>query len=187
MNKDIRDAYFTGKFEETEDGLFFPRSRLLINGVFKYNKRGEPEECSTNLVVDEGLNYIIDVALGVENKISTFYIAPFTGPAAVANTWTGSNFTGNAIEWNLGYEEALRPVWDEGPVATGGIDSFNSKAVFTSAADGEVVTGAGLISTSGKGATAAVLIAASKFPSAKNLDIGEILEIGYGLQLTAVP
>jgi hypothetical protein len=186
MNKDIRDEYFTGKFEETEDGLFFPRSRLLVNGVFKYNKRGEPEECSTNLVVDQGLNYILGAALGAQSPITTFYIAPFSGPATPANTWTGANFTANAVEWTL-YTPATRPEWEDGAVASGGIDSFNTKASFTSTAMAQAITGAGLISTPTKSSSATVLVAASKFPSTKNLDTGEILDIGYGLQLTAVP
>jgi len=46
--------------------------------------------------------------------------------------------------------------------------------------------GAALISASGKGSTTGTLMAASRFTSDKNLDTGEILDVGYGLLLTAV-
>ena len=35
LTDNVKKELRTGKFEKTEDGLFVPRERLLINGVFK--------------------------------------------------------------------------------------------------------------------------------------------------------
>ena len=185
LTDNVKKELRSGKFEKTEDGLFVPRERLLINGVFKVSKRGEVEECSPNLVVDEGLDYILNAAIGDASVISTWYIAPFSGDVTVLATWTAADFASAATEWTL-YTPATRPEWVSGVVASGGVDSFVSKAEFTSTADTQTVRGAALISSSTKSNTAGTLIAASRFPSDKNLDTGEILDVGYGLQLTAV-
>lgn len=185
LTNDVKAKLRAGKFERTEDGIYVPSSRLLINGVFKFNKRGEPEECSENLVVNQGLDYIIGVAVGAASVISNWYIAPFSGNVTVLATWTAANFTANATEFT-NYVSATRPAWSRGSVASGGVDSFSTKAEIEASVDAQVIRGAALISASAKSNTSGVLMAASRFPSDKNLDDGEILDIGYGLQLTAV-
>jgi len=185
LTDSVKKELRSGKFEVTEDGIFVPQERLLINGVFKVSKRGEVEECSPNLVVNEGLDYILGAAIGADSVISTWYIAPFSGDVTPLATWTAANFASGATEWTS-YTSATRPTWVNGTVASGGVDSFASKAEFESSADTQTVRGAALISSSTKSNTAGTLIAASRFPSDKNLDEDEILDVGYGLQLTAV-
>lgn len=184
LTNDVKSQLQMGRFERTEDGIFVPSSRLLINGVFRYSKRGEPEEFSENLVVDQGLNYLIAAAIGDTSVISSWYIAPFSGDVTVLASWTAANFTANATEFTA-YSSATRPAWGSGTVASGGVDSFSDKAEIASTSDSQVIRGAALISASAKSNTSGTLMAASRFPSDKNLDTGEILDIGYGLQLTA--
>lgn len=185
MDKNILDEYADGRFEQTEDGIYFPRSRMLAKGVFRYNKRGEPEEYSENLVVDQGLNYLLSAGIAGASAITNWYIAPYSGSVTVLASWTGTNFRDNATEWTA-YSSATRPVWSKGAVASGGADSFADKAEFESTSDTQTIRGAALISVATKSAITGTLMAASNFPSAKALDTGEILDIGYGLQLTAV-
>jgi len=182
---DIRDEYVAGEFDRTEEGIYFPNSGVLAKGIFTVSKRGEEEEISENLVVDEGLDYILGTAVGATSVLSNWYIATFSGDVTVLSTWTAANFTASATEWTS-YDEATRVVWSRGSVASGGVDSFASKATFTSSSDTQTVRGAALISASAKSAVSGKLMAASRFPSDKSLDTGEILDIGYGLQLTAV-
>lgn len=181
----IRDEYLGGKFERTEEGIYFPSSRLLAKGVFVVSKRGEEETISENLVVDEGLDYLLGAAVGATSVLSSWYIATFAGDVTVQSTWTAANFTANATEWTQ-YESATRPAWSRGSVVSGAVDSFATKAEFKSTADTQTVRGAALISASAKGAISGTLMAASRFPSDKALDTDEILDVGYGLQLTAV-
>jgi len=182
---DIRDEYLAGNFARTEEGIYFHEAGILAKGVFVVSKRGEPEEYSENLVVDQGLDYILGAAVAATSPISNWYIATFSGDVTVLSTWTAASFSASATEWT-NYDETTRPVWSRGSVVSGAVDSFASKASFTSSADTQTIRGAALISASGKGAITGTLIAASRFPSDKNLDTGEILDIGYGLQLTAV-
>lgn len=185
LPRDLQSAMHTGKYERTEDGIYFPSSRLLARGVFRYNKRGEPEEVSENLVVDEGLDYILGAAIGNASPISAWYVAVFSGDVTVQSTWTAANFATNATEFT-NYANATRPAWVEGTVSSGAVDSFSNKAEFASTQDTQTIRGAALISASVKSSTGGTLIAASRFSSDKNLDTSEILDVGYGLQLTAV-
>jgi hypothetical protein len=186
MDKQIEDALRAGRFQRNEDGsIFVPRERMLVQGVFSVAKRGEPEELSPNLVVNQGLDYILKAAVGETAGISNWYLAPFSGDVTVLATWTAANFTSNATEWT-DYDETARQAWDQAAVASQGTDSFASKASFTSSSDGQTVRGVALISASGKSATSGTLLAAARLSSDKGLDTGEILDIGYGLQLTAV-
>lgn len=181
----IRNEYMAGKFDRTDEGIYFPNSGILAKGVFVFSKRGEPDEYSENLVVNEGLDYLLGAGVGGTTVLSNWYIATFSGDVTVLNTWTAANFTANATEWTS-YLSATRPAWTRGSVASGAVDSFASKAEFKSTADTQTVRGAALISASAKSAVSGKLMAASRFPSDKLLDTDEILDIGYGLQLTAV-
>jgi hypothetical protein len=103
----------------------------------------------------------------------------------VLSTWTAANFFSNATEFT-NYVSATRPAWSNGAISSGGVDSFTTKASFDSTSDTQTIRGAALISASAKSSTSGTLMAASRFPSDKLLDTGEILDVGYGLQLTAV-
>ena len=185
MKEQLVKAILDGRFEETEMGLFFPRERVMVAGRFAYNKKGEPEEFSDNLVVTQGRDYLAGVALNSVTPITSWFVAPFTADVTVQATWTAANFTANSTE-TTGYESATRPAWVGGSVASGAVNSFAAKAEIKATSDGVIIRGAGLVSNSAKSATTGTLLGASKFPSAKTLDTDEILEVGYGLSVTAV-
>ena len=185
MKEIIRDALKAGRYETTPEGIYIHSENTLVQGVFTVSKRGEAEEFSKNLVVNEGLDYILQAAVGETAGNANWYIALFTGDVTVVATWTALTFTATATEWTA-YDEAARPGWSKGAVASAGVDSFSSKSSFTSSSDTQIVRGAALLSASAKSATSGVLLASSRFSSDKSLDTGEILDVGYGLQLTAV-
>ena len=185
MEENILEALKAGNYERTPEGVFFPSENALAQGVFSVSKRGEAEEFSENLVVNQGLDYILSAAVGATAGITNWYIALFTGDVTVAAGWTAATFTATATEWTA-YDEAARVAWAKGAVASAGVDSFASKSSFTSSSDTQTVRGAALLSASAKSATSGTLLAASRFSSDKSLDTGEILDVGYGLQLSAV-
>jgi hypothetical protein len=170
--------------------VYFPSLKVLAQGVFSVNKRGEPVEYSKNLVVTEGLNYLLGVAIGKASLASGFYIMPYIGTGlTVQASWVGASVqdVGVANEWQ-NYDGSTRPVWNISTqtVSGGAIDTFSTKASFTSSADAQAVTGAVLVTSAIKGGASTTLIAASNFPSVKNLDDNEVLDIGYGLTLSPV-
>jgi hypothetical protein len=181
----IKAAIESDQFETTPEGVYLPTEKTLVQGVFSVAKRGEAPELSQNLVVNEGLDYILKAAVGETAGIANWYIALFTGDVTVSATWTAATFTATSTEWT-NYDESARQVWTKSAVASQGTDSFSNKASFTSSADTQTVRGAALISASAKSATSGVLFAASRLTSDKALDTGEILDVGYGLQLSAV-
>lgn len=185
LPEDVQESIDAGAYERTPEGVYLPAQQLLAKGVFRFNKRGEPEEYSENLVVDEALDYLLGTGVGAATTISSWYIATFSGDVTVLASWTASNFASNSTEFT-NYTNANRPGWTRGAVATGGVDSFASKASFESTQDTQTIRGAALISSSVKSSSSGTLMAASRFPSDKLLDTGEILDVGYGLQLTAV-
>lgn len=183
---DIRNEYNAGRFERTEEGLYFPRERLLAQGFFRVRKRGEEWEDSPNLVVTQGLTYILGAAVGAVTPVATWYIAPFVQATTPLASWTASNFNTEATEWT-NYDGATRLEWERAATVTAGaVDSFSTKASFVSSANTQTVRGAALMSSNEKTGTGGVLMAASRFSSDKALDEDEILDIGYGLTLTAV-
>jgi hypothetical protein len=185
MDKNITDALKAGQYETTPEGVYFPRENVLAQGVFSVSKRGEPDEFSQNLIVNEGLDYVLKAAIGETAGIANWYIALFTGDVTVLATWTAATFTAASTEWT-GYDEAARQAWTGSAVASQGSDSFSNKASFTSSSDTQTVRGAAMVTDSAKSGTSGVLLAASRFTSDKALDTGEILDVGYGLQLSAV-
>lgn len=185
FNDNMKRAILDGRFEESEEGIFVPSERAMIQGVVAYGKRGEEADWTHNLIVGEGLNYLVGASTGAVPPIANWYIAVFTGDVVVQASWTAANFNSNATEFTQ-YDESSRPAWSPGSVASGARDSFSSKASFTSSTDGAILRGAALISANGKGSTSGTLMGATRFASDKPLDTGEILDIGYGLQISAV-
>lgn len=185
LTNSMKTAIMDGRFEETEQGIFVPSERSMIQGVVCYGKRGEETEWTHNLIVGQGLNYLVGAATGSVAAISNWYVAVFSGDVAVQASWTAANFTVGATEFT-DYTAANRPAWTPGAVASGARDSFASKATFESTVAGAVIRGAALISASGKGATTGTLMGATRFDTDKPLGIGEMLDVGYGLQITAV-
>jgi len=185
MDEKLRDALRRGRFDRTPEGIYVPDHNVLARGRFVYAKRGEPLEETENLVTDEGLDYILKAAVGETTNISNWYLALFTGAVTVLSTWTAQNFTSSATEWTA-YTSASRPVWAKDAVADQTTDNYAAKAAFESTADAQIITGAALMSASGKEATTGTLMAAARLSSNKSLDTGEILDIGYGLTLSAV-
>jgi hypothetical protein len=185
MMKSIKESLRAGRYEESAEGIYFPKEKALAQGVFSVSKRGEADEFSENLVVNEGLDYILKAAINETAAYPNWYIALFTGDVTVVATWTAATFTATATEWTA-YDEAARVIWTKSAVASQGSDSFSNKASFTSSSDTQTVRGAAMLSASAKSSTSGDLLASSRFTSDKSLDTGEILDVGYGLQLSAV-
>lgn len=173
-----------GRFEETPEGLYIPRTDTLVQGVFSYSKRGEQDEFSCNQIVIEGLNHILSVVLKGATPNSNWFIAPFSGDVVVQSTWTAANFASTSTEVTA-YESASRPAWAPGSVSNGEVDSYAAKAEIKATQNSVVIRGAALLSSSTKGGSVGTLLGASRFASAKTLDEGEILDIGYGIKISA--
>lgn len=185
----ILDDLNTGRFEQTENGLFFPAQGLAARGEYFDRVNGGEWQTTQNLVVDEGLAHLLNVALGGKAKPAGYFLALFSGATAPAANWTAANFASVAAEivsLTEGYTNATRPQWVSVDTNTNSIDNFASVAKVTIATSSQLtVTGAAMLTNSVRGGTSGALISASKYTAARTFQNGDEYEVGYRLSFTA--
>ncbi len=189
LKRELRKSIADEVFDVTEAGVFFPRQGVLAAGeYFGRVNGGAWEKEGDNLIVDEGVAHILNVALGGKAKSANYYLALFSGSASPAANWTAASFSAAAneiISQSEGYTAASRPTWTPADTATKSIDNMASVATVTFATAGQVnVTGAALMTNSVRGGTTGVLISASKYAAARSFQNNDTYDIGYRLSLT---
>lgn len=173
------------KHEVTDAGVVIPSMKVRLGGVFQTSVNGGAWEADSNLVVTEGINYILGASLGAATAQPTFYIALFSGNVTPASTWTAATVVAGATEFT-NYNEANRVVWNESAPTAGAVNNDASPAVFTISTGGGTVRGAFLISSAAKSATTGVLICAARFGTDKVMAAAEELRVKYGIAGTSV-
>lgn len=159
-----------------------------IGGIFTYELRrkdGTIEKWkSHNLVVNQGLNHVLDVALHGVAAVNPWYVAIFEGNYVPLATDTAATIVAAATECTA-YTEATRPEYVEAAAATQSITNSASRATFTFNAT-KTIYGAFLTSVATKSATTGTLLAADKAATSKAVTSGDQLLVTYTLTLTAV-
>lgn len=171
------------RYEETPDGFFLPKERVLVRGLFVHSLNGGEPEYDTNLVVTEGRNHMLNVVLSGASQVATWYVALFASNVTPQATWTAANFVANATEFTA-YDEATRPEYVETAASAGAINNYSNKAAFTVNASGTVYGGA-ILSSSVKSGSSGVLLASARFTNSRAVEDDDLLQIGYQLSLTS--
>lgn len=154
--------------------------QLKVGGYFVavcYDKNGNVKwtNFAKNLVVNVGLDDLLDVYLAAGTQTTTWY-AGIKNAGAVAATdtlashaaWTeNTNYTGT------------RPQWTPGTVSGQSVDNSAAKATFAIDTDSQTINGA-LICSVASGTTG-ILFCAADFASAKSADSGDTIELTYTL------
>ena len=176
-------------FDYTANGIYLPRQGILVSGEYFDRINGGEWQNTSNLVVNEGLAHLLNVAMGGKAKASGYYLALFGGATAPAANWTAANFAAVASEivsMTEGYTNATRPQWTPTDTATNQIDNFTATASVTIATTSQLnVTGAALLTNSTKGGTLGTLISATKYSAARTFQDGDVYDIGYRLSFSA--
>lgn len=163
-------------------------SALKLGGVFTYEhvRNGEIIDTwdSHNLVVNQGLNHVLDVALHGSTQTATWYIGVFEGNYQPLATDTAATIVASSTECTA-YTEGIRQIYNEAAAASQVTTNVASKATFTFNAT-KTIYGAFLSSVSTLSATTGVLLAADKAGTAKSVTSGDQLLITYAITLTAV-
>lgn len=184
----VAAAIAAGTVETTADGAIFKHGGISVKGEYFDRVNGGEWTRTENLVVNEGLAHILNVALGTKAKSANYYLALFSGATAPTATWTAANFASVASEIvsnTEGYTNATRPVWTPAEASGNSIDNMVTAASLTIAtASTLTVTGAALLTASAKGATTGVLVSATKYAAPRQFQNGDIYEVGYRLSLT---
>ena len=188
--RDLMVAMRRFKLERTEDGrLYLATAKTFFGGAFT-NREGKagydygPLALDPNIVVDQGLNYVLNSAFLGQAQVTAFYIGLFQGNYNPVAGLTGANFEAQANEFTA-YTAADRPAWDIGndPTNTKTVTDAGNEAEFVYSAGGPYnIYGAALFTGATKEGGADMCIAATRFASSRlNQAAGDRLAVGYTL------
>lgn len=188
LRKELAHAMRKDLYDLTEEGIYFPRQGVLATGEYFDRINGGEWMRTPNLIVDEGLAHILNVALGSTAKPQGYYLALFSGSAAPASNWTAANFASVASEivsMTEGYTSPTRPEWTPENTSTNSIDNMNAVASLTIATSSQLnVTGAAMLTNSTRGGTTGTLISATKYAAPRVFQDGDTYDVGYRVSLT---
>ena len=178
MRKEFAKAIQANQYEVGPEGLFLPKQKIWLGGVFETDVCRDGEllgvERSPNIVVNQGLNHILDVVFHNVTQVATWYIAIFKGNYTPVATDTAANIASNSTEATE-YTETTRQEYIEAAAASQSITNTANKAKFTINAT-VTIYGAFLVSTNTKSGTTGTLAAASRFASQRDLvNLDELL------------
>lgn len=189
LNQELAIAISKEDYEVTSEGIYFPRQGVAAAGEYIDRVNGGEWNVTKNLIVTEGLVHILNTALGSNAKPAGYYLALFAASATPTADWKAATFAGVASEITSnteGYTATTRPQWrPANATTTAAIDNMAQVASVTIAtASTLTVQGAAMLTSSTKGGNTGALISATKYPSARVFQNGDIFEIGYRLSLT---
>jgi hypothetical protein len=124
-----------------------------------------------NIIVNEGLNNVLDVQFGGSAQADPWYIGVFEGNYTPVATVAAATIAAASTE-STAYASATRPEWVDAAAASQSKDNSASRASFVFNAT-KTIYGAFLVSNNVKSGTAGVLFSAARFASSKaveNLD-----------------
>lgn len=130
-----------------------------------------------NLVVNEGLDHILDAVLHGSAQNASWFVGIFEGNYTPVGSDISADIAANAVE-SIAYDEVSRPAWDEAAASAQSITNSANKATFTINAS-KVIYGAFLISEGTKGGATGVLFAASRFAVARTVVDDDQLLVTY--------
>ena len=129
-----------------------------------------------NLVVNTGLDYLLDSGLSAGTQITSWFLLLMDGTPTVAAGDTMASHAGWAEV--TAYDEAARQAWSDGGVSGQSVDNSGSPAQFTISTNGTTIGGAGLTSSSTKGGSTGTLYAGGAFSAGdKSLDDNDTLDV----------
>ena len=130
-----------------------------------------------NLIVDEGLNSILNTELGGATAKPTWYLGVFEGNYTPLAAVTAATITAASTE-STAYAAATRVEWVEVASTAKSITNSASRASFVFNAT-KTIYGAFLVSESAKSAVTGTLFSALRFANAKAVESGDELLITY--------
>lgn len=191
--REIGRALAFREYEQTEGGILFPKQGLHVKGdwvfrSFSPSGREDWQYAAPNLIVDQGINAILNIALGATAKPAGLYVALYANGVSPAANWTAANFASTAGEITStteGYSQATRVQWVPGTAASGAINNYASAAAFTIECSSSVtINGAALLTNSTRGGTSGTLVSAIRLGAARTEYDGNTYTAEYQVTLS---
>lgn len=182
MRDEILRDLEKGDFEVSGGGLFLPKQRFWVGGVFhtSVTRNGvvlADEGPDSNVVTDEGVNHILDVVLHGTTPVNPWYVGIFEGNYTPLITDTAATFPAAATE-STSYSEATRVEYNEAAAVAKVTSNSANKARFTMTAN-KTIYGAFLASSSAKQGTTGTLLSAAKFSAPRVLLANDLFDVTY--------
>jgi hypothetical protein len=175
-------------FNKSESGLLVPSSRLLVGGKYHGQIVRDgwviEEFEDHNLVVNEGLNALLNIMFNGSTQITTWYLGIFEGNYTPVATVTAATIASASTE-STAYTSATRPEYVEAAASSQSITNSANRASFVFNAT-KTIYGAFLISNATKSGTSGTLFSAARFSSSKAVESGDELLLTYTFTASSV-
>lgn len=176
------------EYIQSAGGVLMPQNDLKVGGHFnvQHVRQGEiiDEFTCPNLVVNEGLDALLNIMFHGDTQIATWYIGLFEGNYTPVATVTAATITSASTECTA-YDEATRQEYNEAAASSQSITNSANKATFTFNAT-KTIYGAFLVSLSTKSGTTGTLFSAARFSSSKAVVDDDQLLLTYTLSASSV-
>jgi hypothetical protein len=172
----------------SDGGVLLPKQGILAGGKFigTIIRDGKiiDEFEDHNLVVNEGLNALLDIMFHGSTQITQWYLGVFEANYTPVSTVTAATITAASTECTA-YASATRPTYDEAAAASQVTTNSASRASFVFNAT-KTIYGGFLVSSSTKSGTSGTLFAAAQFSSSKAVVSGDELLLTYQFTASSV-
>lgn len=175
-------------YNQTPAGILVPRQNLVIGGEYhgQIIRDGKIIDDWTdhNLVVNEGLDALLNIMFFAQTQITAWYLGLFEGNYTPVATVTAATITAAATE-TTAYVSTTRPVYTA--VASSGQSETNAAArasfVFNAT---KTIYGAFMVSNATKSSTAGKLFSAAQFAASKSVVSGDELLLTYTFNASSI-
>lgn len=172
---------------KTAGGVLVPASKVSVQGVYhgQIIRDGKiiDEFEEKNLVVNEGLNSLLNINFMGATQITSWYLALFEGNYTPVATVTAATIVAAATE-TTAYTASTRQLYVGVSSTTQSMTNAASRGDFIFNAS-KTIYGAFLVSNSAKSATTGTLFSAARFASAKTVASGDELLLTYTFSVTS--
>lgn len=175
-------------YDRSDGGILVPVHNIALGGRFTIDhmRDGElldREECP-NLVVNEGLDHLLNTVFHGGTQITSWFLGLFEGNYTPIATVTAATIAAASTECTA-YDEANRQAYDEAAASAQSITNSANKATFTINAT-KTIYGAFLVSNSTKSATSGTLLSAARFATAKLMADDDQLLLTYTFNASSI-
>jgi hypothetical protein len=162
-----------------ERKLLLPKAVIggrFLGRIIRARRVIDEFECE-NIVVNQGLNYLLGAALGAQAVVTAWYIALFANNYTILASDTAANIAASSGEVTQ-YTAGVRQTWSSAPPSAQSISNSATQASYTFNAS-LTVYGAFMISSSAINGTSGTLFSGAQFGSPKAVVSSDILQLTY--------
>lgn len=174
--------------KQADSGLLLPESNIVASGRYDCQiiRDGKviDEWSQDNLVVNEGLNSLLNIMFNASAQITTWYTGIFEGNYTPVASVTAATIASASTE-STAYTSSTRPEYVEAAASAQSITNSASRSQFVFNA-AKTIYGAFLISSNVKNGTTGTLFSAARFATAKTVESGDELLLTYTFTASSV-